>query len=415
LSTSRTTETGTHPPRSRRALSALATVARAVNRSLDANDVLREAVEATAAALPVDGAVIRQLDERTGRLRLAAATVLSERFLTSASALAFGEGLSGRVVLRDQPLVVEDARHDEMLTAAAREEGILAAAVIPIHARESLLGTMTTFCRRPRRFRAADLELLQIIADQVGVALENARLYAEQADRASEMEAVARLKNEFAATISHELRTPMTIVKTAFDGLVRNWRGLSEERRFEYVRVGQIGAERLKRLLENMLLVARIEEQGAHLRVAPVRAQAVVAEAIAEVASRHSREIDNGLPELLPDVAADQGALSEVFVHLLDNAARYSERDQPIGVGGRVDGRSVVIEVDDRGCGIAPEDMPRLFQRFERFDRRVRSDAGTGLGLYIARRLVESMHGAIWADSRPAVGSTFYVRLPIAS
>ena len=377
--------------------------------------MLTEAVEAITTALPVDAAVIRQLDPSTGKLTIAAATGVSERFVTTAGALAFGEGLAGRVVLHDQPMVVEDARRDEALTGLARAEGIAAAAVIPIHARDSLLGTLSTFCYRPRRFRAADLELLQTIADQVGIALENARLYADQRQRASEMEAVARLKNEFAATISHELRTPMTIVKTAFDGLAHKWATLTDERRLEYVRVGQIGAERLKRLLENMLLVARIEEQGAHLRVAPVSPRAVVAEAVAEVASRHAREIANRVGEGLPQVAADHGGLCEVLTHLLDNAARYSDRAAPIAIWALVAEGSVVLAVDDRGCGIAPEDMPRLFQRFERFDRTIRSDAGTGLGLYIARRLVESMHGAIWADSRPGEGSRFHVRLPIAT
>jgi signal transduction histidine kinase len=396
----------------RRTLQAIASVARAVNNSLDPNEVLSAAVEAITAALPVDGAVIRQLDAISGTLTLAASSGVSERFLASAAALGFGEGLSGRVVLANAPLVVEDTRLDERLSAAAREEGILAAAVLPIHARASLLGTMTTFCRSTRRFRATDLELLQTIADQVGIALQNARLYEVEHARADEMEAAARLKNEFAATISHELRTPMTVVKTAFDGLLRNWATMPEERRLEYVRVGHAGAVRLKRLLENMLLVARIEERGVQLRVAPVKPAAVVSEAAAEVAARHGRPIDCRVPEHLPEVRADYGSLCEVFAHLLDNAARYSERDAPIGVDGRAEDRTVVICVSDRGCGIAPEDMPRLFQRFERADRRVRSDAGTGLGLYIARRLVETMNGEVWADSQPGVGSTFHVRLP---
>lgn len=396
-------------------MQALASVARAVNRSLEPNDVLSAAVEAITDALPVDGAVIRQLDPNTGRLTVAAGSGVSERYLASAGALAFGEGLAGQVVLRDQPVVVEDTRADARLSSAARDEGIVAAAVLPIRARDATLGTLSTFCRAPRRFRAADLELLQTIADQVGIALQNARLYAAERTRARELEAVARLKNEFAATISHELRTPMTVVKTAFDGLLRNWDSLAQERRLEYVKVGQAGAERLKRLIENMLLVARIEEQGVKLRVAPIEPSAVVCEAAAEISARHGRPIDCRVPTDLPRVSADHGGLCDVFLRLLDNAARYSEPGAPIAVDGREEPGSVVIDIRDGGCGIAPEDLPRLFQRFERADRRVRSDAGTGLGLYIARRLVETMNGGIWADSEVGVGSTFHVRLPVAS
>ncbi len=396
-------------------MQAVSQIARAINQSLDPTAVLRAAVDAIPPALRVDAAIIRQLDPDSGSLTLVASTGLSEDFVIQRRVLRFGEGLAGRVVLRDAPLVVDDVQADGRSTSTLRAEGIRSAAVLPIHARGRPLGTLSTLSYTPHRFGIDDLELLQTIADQVGIAIENARLYAAEHARAQQLAELAHLKDEFAATISHELRTPMTVVKTAFDALVRNWETLSEPRRLEYVRAGRAGADRLKRLLENLLAVARIEESGASVRVAPLRLAPVVVEAVQEIVARHGRQVTAAVPDELPPVIADGVGLREVLVHLLDNAARYSDPPSAIELDGRPDDNSVVLAVRDRGVGIRREDLPRLFGRFERADRTVRSEAGIGLGLYIARRLVEAMNGSIWVDSEVGVGSTFYVRLPIAS
>lgn len=396
-------------------MQAVSQIARAINQSLDPTAVLRAAVDAIPPALRVDAAIIRQLDPDSGSLTLVASTGLSEDFVIQRRVLRFGEGLAGRVVLRDAPLVVDDVQADGRSTSTLRAEGIRSAAVLPIHARGRPLGTLSTLSYAPHRFGIDDLELLQTIADQVGIAIENARLYAAEHARAQQLAELARLKDEFAATISHELRTPMTVVKTAFDALVRNWETLSEPRRLEYVRAGRAGADRLKRLLENLLAVARIEESGASVRVAPLRLAPVVVEAVQEIVARHGRRVTAAVPDELPPVIADGVGLREVLVHLLDNAARYSDPPSAIELDGRPDDNSVVLAVRDRGVGIRREDLPRLFGRFERADRTVRSEAGIGLGLYIARRLVEAMNGSIWVDSEVGVGSTFYVRLPTAS
>lgn len=317
-------------------------------------------------------------------------------------------------MLADQPIVVPDAHADDRFSAGlAAREGVSSAAVVPIHVRGRVIGTMATFTRAPRDFRADDLALLQGIADQVGVALENARLMEAERRRSAELEILNQLKDEFAATVSHELRTPMTVVRTSLDALHRDWERLTDERRREYLRVGRTGAERLRRLLESLLLVSGIENARLQLRLGAVDVAAVVAEVIAEAAQGQPRVFATDLPDALA-VRADRARLGDVLGSLVENAVRYSSAPAPIMVAARRSGDRAILEVRDHGIGIAPEDMSRLFQRFERIDRTIRSHTGTGLGLYISRRLIEVMGGRIWATSEPGSGSSFFVELAAA-
>jgi signal transduction histidine kinase len=398
--------------RQRREIAALHDVARSINQSLDAGEVLRAAVDAIAGAVAADGVLIRTLDAPTGRLTLAAAIGLSAPVAEAFRVLEFGQGASGHAVLANAPLVVEDARDDRRLSEGiTAREGLRSLAVVPIHARTSLLGTVAIFTRTPRRFRADELALLQSIADQVGVALENARLYEAERLRAAELERLNQLKTEFVGTVSHELRTPMTVVKTTYDALLRDWDRLSNERRLGYLRLGRAGADRLRHLLENLLLVSGIEDNRLQLRLRPVALQPVVEEVVAELRRRQPRRIQAALPIDLPHVHADRARLGDVLSSLVENAVRYSAAPTAVTISAELRNGGVVLAVHDRGIGIAPEDMPRLFQRFERIDRTVRSHTGTGLGLYISRRLVEVMGGRIWAESELGAGSSFYVQL----
>jgi signal transduction histidine kinase len=398
--------------RRRREVAALCEVARTVNQTLDPGAVVQAAVEAINAALAADGALIRTLDPSSGRLTLASATGLSAPVAEDFRVLEFGKGLSGHVLLSNAPLVVEDARGDRRLSGGiAAREGLRSLAVVPIHARTGLIGTVAIFTRAPRRFRADELALLQSIADQVGVALENARLYEAEHRRVADLERLNQLKTDFAATVSHELRTPMTVVKTSFDALLRDWERLDNARRLEYLRVGRAGADRLRRLLENLLLVSGIEDNRIQLRLEPVALAPVVDQVVGELRERQECAIRSSLPPDLPMVRADRSRLGDVIASLLENAIRYSAVRSPVTVSAEWRNSQVVVSVADHGIGIAPEDMPRLFKRFERIDRTVRSHTGTGLGLYISRRLVEVMGGRIWAESELGAGSTFHVQL----
>jgi signal transduction histidine kinase len=234
-------------------------------------------------------------------------------------------------------------------------------------------------------------------------------------EMAARLEALVKSERELLANVSHELRTPLARIRVALELAAE---GDAERARRYLAEIGQDLAE-LDALVEDVLAAARLDARGAAaLRVgeAPVDLGAVAREAAERFRAAHAGrtlavEIEEGLPALRGDAAL----LRRLVANLLDNAAKYSEPPAPIRLVARRDGAGSALEVRDRGIGIDPEDLPRLFTPFFRTDRsRARGTGGTGLGLALARRIAEAHGGTIAAESAPGEGTTFRVRLPPA-
>jgi signal transduction histidine kinase len=394
-----------------RELLALSDIARALNQAVGLEEVLRRAVDHVVDVMQVEASMVRLLEGE--ELVLTAHRGLSAEFVAKFERLPIARSTSGMVVRLGKPQVIDDCRTDErVVLPGAAEEGIVSLALLPMVVKGKVVGVLNALSRRPRRFTEDDVRLLSTMAAEIGVAVENARLYEAECQRSATLEELSRLKTDFVLTVSHELRTPMAIVKASLDALWGNWEDVDEGRRRAYVAVGRQGANRLKRLLEDLLLVSRIETSAFAPRLEPVEVAPLVREIVGEVLAEHpKRLIDVSLPPNLPPALADRAALGEIVSNLLDNAIKYSAPEMPVSLTAEVVDHEVRVSVADRGIGIAPGDMGRLFQRFERIDPTVRSRPGTGLGLYICRQLAESMGGRIWAESVLAHGSTFTVGL----
>ncbi len=223
-----------------------------------------------------------------------------------------------------------------------------------------------------------------------------------------------RLKDEFITIVSHELRTPLTSVYGA--ALTLEQQTLDEERQRALLEIISTEAARLSRLLDDILWVSRLDSGRARpfiSRVEPVPLAADVVDAT-------RTHLPHGLSlELLhdpapPDVAADPDKLRQVLVNLVENAVKYSDEGR---IEVRLRGRNgkVRFSVHDEGPGIPPSQRERVFEKFYRLDPNMtRGVGGTGLGLYICRELIDSMHGRIWVESVPGEGSTFSFELPVA-
>jgi signal transduction histidine kinase len=232
-------------------------------------------------------------------------------------------------------------------------------------------------------------------------------------EMAARLEALVRSERELLANVSHELRTPLARIRVALELAAE---GDAERARRYLGEIGQDLAE-LDGLVEDVLAAARLEARGAAaLRVedGPVDL-AAVAQAAAERfrAGHEGRAVEVELEDGLPALRGDAALLRRLLANLLDNAAKYSEPPAAIRLAVRRDGAGAALEVRDRGIGIDPEDLPRLFTPFFRTDRsRARGTGGTGLGLTLARRIAEAHGGTIAAESAPGEGTTFRVRLP---
>ena len=234
-------------------------------------------------------------------------------------------------------------------------------------------------------------------------------------DDTSELRRLERLRQDFVANVSHELKTPLAVVKTCVETLLD---GAAEDPKTRGPFLGQIAeqTDRLHALILDLLSLARIEsgEEAMHFQVVPVR------EAVARCLDRQRprAEAKSSSLESIPPaeeltVWADEEALAEILDNLVDNAVKYTQESGSIRVRWRADANRVSLSVEDNGPGIPARDLPRIFERFYRVDRaRSRELGGTGLGLSIVKHLAQAMGGSVRVTSEVGTGTTLTVCLP---
>ena len=222
-----------------------------------------------------------------------------------------------------------------------------------------------------------------------------------------------KLKSDFVAVIGHELRTPLTLIKGFLRTLIRKGDELSSEQRLDALTTADAQAERLRRLIEDLLYVSRIETSRPVLEVDRVDLTALADKLLEEFRAREGeREFALEAPTQLP-VSLDRSKTEQVLFHLLDNACKYSDEKAPVTVKLIDEPERVGVAVVDRGMGILSEDVPRLFDRFHQIDlTSTREHGGTGVGLYICKSLVEAHGGKISVESTWGKGSTFRFWVP---
>jgi signal transduction histidine kinase len=263
-------------------------------------------------------------------------------------------------------------------------------------------------------FPAEHIRLAEFIAWHVGQLLENRRM----ARRIASLEAareLARMQDEFVSTVSHELRTPLGFIKGYATTLLRQDAEWDATTRVEFLRIIDEEADRLRELIDNLLDSSRLESGAIGMTREPTR----IAPLLRSVAERAQVAYpDMALrvvaPDGLPILEIDSIRIAQVLDNLLSNAAKYAP-GASVELRAVRDGEVMLIEVEDRGPGIAAEHLSQMFQRFYRAPETQRTVRGTGLGLYICRKIVESHGGQIGVDSQPGRGTRFHFTLPLAA
>jgi signal transduction histidine kinase len=221
-------------------------------------------------------------------------------------------------------------------------------------------------------------------------------------------------QNQFVADASHELRTPLTALQTAIEVNLRD-KSLNLKQAKDILKENLDDVERLKNLSNNLLTLTKLNANDSYI-LEKVSLNEVIEQAIREVsylAKNKKIEIKTSLKDVT--ISGDKSRLKELFVIFLDNAIKYSNNDQPISVKSFVKGTSVYVDVKDKGIGIDKNDLPHIFERFYRADtsRSHSQNEGYGLGLAIAKRIVDIHKGDIQVVSELNKGTTFTVVLPI--
>jgi two-component system phosphate regulon sensor histidine kinase PhoR len=225
------------------------------------------------------------------------------------------------------------------------------------------------------------------------------------------------LKSDFVATISHELRTPLTPLKGFLSTLLQGTVEDSQEARQEYYEIMLKQTNRLERLITDLLEVSRVEADRPLIENETVKLTTLISEQVRAFQDQYpNRVIRLEVPDRGVLVYADHSALGLVVSNLISNALKYSSSDSPVDVTASAEGNLVVVSVRDQGDGIPFSEQERIFDRFYQVGSvHTRKKGGVGLGLYIARRLVEAMSGRLWVESHPSMGSTFFFTLPLAA
>ncbi|MFJ2007468.1 ATP-binding protein [Streptomyces sp. JL3001] len=257
---------------------------------------------------------------------------------------------------------------------------------------------------------AEDRRVLAAFAAQSAVVLDRQRLRHE-ADRAKELAEGNRIRTALLAAVSHDLRTPLAGIKASVSSLRSDEVAWSEEDRAELLEAIEEGADRLDLLVGNLLDMSRLQTGTVTPLIREIDLDEVVPTALGGV-PEGSAELD--IPETLPMVAVDKGLLERVVANVVENAVKYSPRDEPVLVSASAIADRVEVRVVDRGPGVPDEAKERIFAPFQRYGDAPRG-AGVGLGLAVARGFAEAMGGTISAEDTPGGGLTMVLSLRVAA
>ena len=320
-----------------------------------------------------------------------------------------GIGYHGQVVQSAQPALVEnlgEAVGTEEMLASLKPTGAL---IVPLQGNESVIGTITCLDHDGGAFSTDDQDVLKMLASQATIAITNAILF----ERTKELD---RLKSEFVAVVSHEVRTPLTSIKGSLELLGDDRFHKLPPPQKELLSICQANTERLINLINDILDFSKLESSKLSLNIEAIDAGAVLIEAVENIrnlAAQKEVGIDLKVDPSTGNIEADPMRIGQVATNLLGNAIKFSPERSRIEIFASGDEGQITISVKDYGRGISQRDLSRLFQRFAQLDSSTtRKAGGTGLGLVISKGIVEQHGGKIWVESAVGEGSTFSFSLP---
>jgi signal transduction histidine kinase len=399
-----------------RQLAFLQEFAQLLTQARDWDELMRTLVDRTTIAMGVEVCSFYLLDRTGERLTLAATNGLDVSQVGRVS-LGVGEGITGRAAAERAPIASSDVTTDPRFSWVRGFDiaDLHAMLSVPLIWNESVVGVLNAQATEAREFEVDEVEFLVTIAALLAGVVEKGRLQAEaeaQLDRLSQLDAA---RAELLAVVTHELRTPLAVVRAYVD-LLADAAGGEVDTPTDLVETWRAGAAdqvtRLDRLVDSILASVRGEGLTG-LRRDPFDVVTAIGTTVRTLALLLRTRAVRWDPPSHPLVArGDEARFRQVLEHLLDNEAKYAPPEQAVSLGAwRHDGE-VLVYITDDGPGVPIDDWEAVFQPYVRVDR-VRS-RGSGIGLFAARRLMEAMGGRVWIEPNGYGGSRFVIALPVA-
>ncbi len=323
---------------------------------------------------------------------------------------------SVRTFLSRKPFITPDAQNDpDVLTRYAKLWEIHSLMIVPISLHDRIIGVMRVGSRRKDFFTPDQLEFLSIIADELAIIIEMVTLYGNLSKTAQELAQLNKIKDEFLATVSHELKTPLTTIKGFVSVILSGEVGPLNEQQHNFLSVTDQSVNRLNQLITNLLDLSRLNGK-VELEFQKVDLAELIRSSVSTMLlkARESKVNLSNTAKGLPQVQADTRWMTQVIDNLIINAIKYAGSGANITVSGTDKGEAVVICVEDNGPGIPPEEQKMVFEKFYRGRSSANQVPGTGLGLAISKSVVEKHGGKIWVESKVGKGSRFCFALPVA-
>ncbi|MFY9611381.1 MAG: ATP-binding protein, partial [Blastocatellia bacterium] len=376
------------------------------------NDLLSEMLYRIRDLLNADAAAILLVTEDGQYLAGRAAVGIEEEARVR---VPMGRGVAGRIASSGTPMIIEDLSSVEVVSSILREVARSLIGV-PLIVEDRVIGVIHVDTLEARRFTPDDLKLLQLVADRVAVAIEHARLYDAEQRARMDAEAANRMKDEFLATVSHELRSPLNSI-LGWVSLMREGK-LNQEAAARALETVERSARAQNKIIGDLLDVSRIISGQLRLNVRPLEPAPIVeaaVEAVRPAADAKSVRLQVVLDPDAGPISGDSDRLQQIVWNLVSNAIKFTPKGGSAQVRLERNGSQVEIIVSDTGAGIDPAFLPFVFDRFRQEDSSsTRKQGGLGLGLAIVRHLVELHGGTVHAESGgDGKGATFVVTLPL--
>jgi signal transduction histidine kinase len=410
-------------------LAVLNTIGAAVSHSLDLDVILQEAVEKIIETFSFDACWIYILDPSEQHLRLKAHKGFNTETAQSMDRRPIMGGISGKIFETRLPMVFDDLQNDphyQQISSRNRVTslGFRSAAGFPIKAGNKINGTLHVANHVRHHFASDHLQLLESIAHTVGVAVENARLFAEVKEKTSELEKANRelveatqAKSEFIAAMSHELRTPLHIIIGHSDLTRDGTFGAVSDQQQTVMRKISRNARVLLKMINDVLTLSRIEAKKMSLDIETVEIKDVLEQAqthVEQINRDNHVEVSWHIDENIPPVVTDPIKLEEILQNLIGNAFKFTPNGRiDVGVRELQDRGRVEFSVADTGIGIEAHNLGKIFEDFEQVKgSNSGNNGGVGLGLSIVKKYLDLMQGEIQVESKPGQGSKFTFSIP---
>ncbi|MEE9508577.1 MAG: GAF domain-containing sensor histidine kinase [Anaerolineales bacterium] len=400
-----------------RKLERIVEISRQLSATHDLATLLQAIVDIASELTESAGASILLYDHASGELRFEALPGFQDQDLKGMS-VPLDSSIAGWIFTHTRPMVLQDATKDPRIYREidkSTEFQTTSLLGVPLMVNQQPIGVIEAVNKRDMgHYTEDDLAVLETLAGQAAVAIENVRLLKKLQDANAELLRLDRMKSDFIAIASHELRTPLGLILGHSTFLKETSNAEQQEQLDVIIR----SAMRLKEIIEDMAIIAHDDEGKSRVR----REKFSINELIVEIANKYEKTAEKqgitfeyDVPKGSDiEIVGDREKISLALVNLVENALTFTDTGGQVGVKAELDDGYVKVLVVDTGIGIPTEEQERIFDRFYQIESHLtRKHGGMGLGLSIAKAMVEMHNGQIWCESNEGMGSLFCFMLPV--